>query len=88
VAVSLQYTYLFAFNHAPEFVRTAFAGTLFAIHVTLAALSLGQRAQTWQTAILLSIAMTIGSWLVTHSIAIRTARTSTPSKPSAISRST
>jgi hypothetical protein len=65
VAVSLQFTYLFAFNHAPELVRTAFAGTLFAMHVALAALSLG-RPQTWQATILLSIAMTLGCWLVTH----------------------
>jgi hypothetical protein len=68
VAVSLQYVYLFAFNYAPESVRTAFAGTLLCIHVALAALSLGQRPQTWQAAILLSIAMTICSWLVTHGI--------------------
>jgi hypothetical protein len=68
VAVSLQYAYLFAFNHAPGSVRTVFAGTLFAIHVVLAALSLGQRPHTWQTAILLSIPMMIGSWLVTHGI--------------------
>lgn len=68
VAISLQYAYLFAFNYTPEFVRTAFAGTLLAIHLVLAVLSLGQRPQTWQTAILLSIAMTIGAWLVTHGI--------------------
>jgi hypothetical protein len=68
VAVSLQYVYLLAFNYAPELVRTAFAGTLFAMHVALAALSLGQRPQTWQAAILLSLAMTISSWLVTHGI--------------------
>ena len=49
--------YLFAFNYAPESVRTTFA---------LAVLSLSQRPQIWQTAILLSIAMTIGCWLVTH----------------------
>jgi hypothetical protein len=68
VAIALQYAYLFAFNHAPESVRTAFAGTLLIAHVALAALSLGQRPQTWQAAILLSIAMTIGCWLVTHGI--------------------
>ena len=68
VAVSLQYAYVFAYNHAPEVVRTAFAGALIAIHVALAALSLGQRPQIWQTAILLSIAMTVASWLVTHGI--------------------
>jgi hypothetical protein len=68
VAVSLQYAYVFAYNHAPELVRTAFAGALLAIHVALAVLSLAQRPQTWQTAILLSIAMTIASWLVTHGI--------------------
>jgi hypothetical protein len=67
-AVLLQYTYVLAYNHAPESVRTAFAGALLAIHVALAAFSLGQRPQTWQTAILLSIAMTIASWLVTHGI--------------------
>jgi hypothetical protein len=68
VAVSLQYAYVFAYNYAPESVRTAFAGMLLVIHVALAALSLGQRPQTWQAAILLSIAMMIGSWLVTHGI--------------------
>lgn len=68
VAIPLQYAYLFAFNYAPESVRTAFAGTLLVIHVALAILSLGQRSQTWQVAILLSIAMMIGSLLMAHGI--------------------
>ncbi|MBL8668829.1 MAG: hypothetical protein JNM48_15335 [Rhodospirillales bacterium] len=66
VAIPLQYAYIFAFNHAPEGIRTAIAVALLLVHVTLAGFALSRRIDAWQTAILSAIFLMVGCWLIAH----------------------
>ncbi len=68
ITVIIQYLYVFIFNFAPETVRFVLAGALLAIHFGMFPYALGKKGQLWQTLILVSIAMTMASWMIAHGI--------------------
>ena len=68
ITVLIQYFYIFTFNYAPATVRLVLAGALLAIHFGMFPYALGKKGQLWQALILVSIAMTMASWMIAHGI--------------------
>lgn len=66
LTVILQYSYVFMYNHAPESVRLIVVGILLVIHLTLAVVAVARKGDSWQTAILASIALTLICWMIAH----------------------
>ena len=66
VVIPIQIFYLFAFNHLPEAVRLVLSSSLFCVHLGLAAVTLLGRASAWSLLLLVSILLTMLTWVPAH----------------------
>lgn len=66
VLIPIQVFYLFAYNHLPEQARMLLSSALFAAHLGLGALTLLGRPSGWNLLLLVSILLTILTWIPAH----------------------